>query len=194
MDSNRYTEDFTPRSQDGSETFPEVLQRKETKHVRSTELNPCWTAEDNLSQLPSTESVDYSILNKVESSKGFQTNRPKNKLRENPRQVSVRLPTLGSLRPQTCDSRDSYVKIPSFVQLETLRAGECFVSSQNLCQICHYFCYNLSVVSFKVYKPTNTGDRVFVKHQCRKGYSSVTRKLMQGRVPPVVYLNLNIAS
>ena len=73
------------------------------------------------------ESVNYNRrVNSISSptSELFHTN-----LKSNPEKNSVRLPNLSS-RALTCCTKELCVRIPPFVQLGTLRPGQCFVSKQ----------------------------------------------------------------
>ena len=69
------------------------------------------------------EHVNVSVNSIISpTSELFHTN-----LMGNPEQNSARLPSLSS-RPLTCCTKERCARIPPFVQLDTLRQGECFVS------------------------------------------------------------------
>ena len=124
---------FTPRSQnshveEGRQSFPELFHREQIKTRKEFDFEK---------QLPSSDTVYNSVIfDKVESANRFRTNRPV--YGGFKRQTSVKLPNLNS-RPQTCGGKESHVKIPSFVQLETLRAGQCFVSLDQETTPCNCF-------------------------------------------------------
>ena len=131
--------EFTPRTRNscfeaGRQNFHELFHREPTTNGKNFEK-----------QLLSSESVDYSaIINKVDKDKRLRMNRPS--YSGFGMKTSLKLPNLNS-RPQTCVNKESCVKVPSFVQLETLRPGQCFVGSVFINNLHHNHDFILSNLS-----------------------------------------------